>query len=218
MLRLIKSVYNFVLLYLIRQRQFDNVRLRRYFKDKYDIDVGMYSYGCFDHWRMPGPLRIGRYCSFAGTVRLAPKNHSMSSLTTHPVLYQTVFGVVDQDDPPAPPLIVEDDVWVGHFAMILPNCKFIGRGAVIGAGAVVTRNVEPYTVMGGNPARKLRDRFSPEVIAAIEASRWWELDLAALRTLVRDRPDTVFNPSVENLGFESLTPARASKSSSAQTI
>jgi acetyltransferase-like isoleucine patch superfamily enzyme len=199
MIGLFKSVYTFILLYLMRRRQFDNLRLRRFFKDRYNVDVGMYSYGCFDQWRMPGPLRVGRYCSFAGTVRVAPKNHPMSCLTTHPVLYERAFGVVDRDEPAPPALVVEDDVWVGHYVMILPNCKFIGRGAVIGAGAVVTRNVEPYSVVGGNPARKLRDRFSPEVIAAIEASRWWELDLAGLRALIRDQPDTVFNPSVENL-------------------
>src|SRR3546814_8421546 len=102
------------------------------------------------------------------------------------------LGVVDADIFYDDPLIIEDDVWIGHNALILPGCKFIGRGAVIGAGAVVTRNVERYTIVAGNPARKLRDRFSPELIEAMEASKWWELNLPALR---RDRKSTRLNSS-----------------------
>jgi acetyltransferase-like isoleucine patch superfamily enzyme len=197
---LLKSVITKGRLFLLRRRQFDNVKLREFFKSEYDIEVGLYSYGCFDRWRMPGPLRIGRYCSFANTVRSAPNNHPMEALTTHPALYERAFGAIDQDKAWSdPPLVVEDDVWVGHNVMILPGCKYIGRGAVIGAGAVVTRNVEPYTVVAGNPARKLRDRFSPDLIATIEASRWWEMDMAELRKLVAERRDTVYRPAVESL-------------------
>src|SRR3546814_9914517 len=97
------------------------------------------------------------------------------------------------------PLIIEDDVWIGHNALILPGCKFIGRGAVIGAGAVVTRNVERYTIVAGNPARKLRDRVSPELNEAIEDRKWWELNLPALRRLATERPDMLFNHDVAAL-------------------
>src|SRR3546814_7103607 len=109
------------------------------------------------------------------------------------------FGVVDADIFYDDPLIIEDDVWIGHNALILPGCKFIGRGAVIGAGAVVTRNVERYTIVAGNPARKLRDRFSPELIAELEASKWWELNLPALRRLAQERTAMLFNPDVAGL-------------------
>src|SRR3546814_15105764 len=88
-----------------------------------------------------------------------------------------MFMVSDADIFYYDPLIIEDYVWIGPNAWILPGCKFIGRGAVIGAGAVVTRNVERYPIGAGNPARKLRARFSPELIEAIEASKWWELNL-----------------------------------------
>src|SRR3546814_21027265 len=120
-------------------------------------------------------------------------------LATHPALYEKKVGVWDEDIFYEDPLIIEDDVWFGHNALILPGCKFIGRGAVIGAGAVVTRNVERYTIVVGNPARKLRNRFSPELIEAIEASKWWELDLPALRRLAQERPDMLFNPDVAAL-------------------
>lgn len=191
---LIGSLIEKARIWLWRRDQFTSAPLRAWFRERYRVDVGLYSYGCFDQWRMPGPIRIGRYCSIANTVRSAPINHPTDALTTHPVLYEKKFGVVDEDIFYDDPLIIEDDVWIGHNAMILPGCRLIGRGAVIGAGAVVTRNVERYAIVAGNPARKLRDRFPPELIEAVEKSRWWELDLPELRTLVRDHPDLVFHP------------------------
>ncbi len=196
MIGVLKSLITNLRLYLLRRRQFDSIALRRYFREEHDIDVGMYSYGCFDRWRMPGPMRVGRYCSFAKTVRSAPGNHLLEALTTHPVLYERSFGVVDTDVDHGQPLVIEDDVWVGHNVMILPGCKHIGRGAVIGAGSIVTKDVAPYTVMAGNPARKLRDRFTPELAAAIEASRWWELTVPDLRELAKDHRDMLFHPTV----------------------
>lgn len=196
MLGPIRSLVTAGRLYLMRRRQFDNLGLRRYFR-RFGIEVGLYSYGCFDRWRMPGPMRVGRYCSIASTARSILRNHPMAALTTHPALYEAQFGVVEADTlETGEPLVLEDDVWIGHNALILPGCKRIGRGAVIGAGAVVTKDVDAYAVMAGNPARKLRDRFPPDLAAAIEASRWWEMDLSELKRLVKSRPDLVFAPSV----------------------
>jgi virginiamycin A acetyltransferase len=186
-------------LYLMRRRQFDSLELRRHFRERFGIDVGLYSYGCFDQWRMPGPIRIGRYCSFASTVRSAPINHPTSALTTHPILYERKFGVVERDIDQREPLIVEDDVWVGHNALILPGCKFIGRGAVVGAGAIVTRNVDRYSIVAGNPARFIRKRFPDEVIEELEKSRWWELDPPAIKELLARRKEMVFAPTSASL-------------------
>src|SRR3546814_15245998 len=117
---------------------------------------------------MPGPIKIGRYCSIANSVRSAPINHPTDALTTHPALYEKKFGVVAADIFYDDPLIIEDDVWIGHNAFILPGCKFIGRGAVIGAGADVTRNVERSTIVAGNPARHCRDRCHAELTKPTE--------------------------------------------------
>ena len=176
--------------------QYRNEKLRAYFRERYRIDVGYYSYGCFDRWRMTGPIRVGRYCSIANSVRSVPINHPYDAMTTHPALYERKFGVVDEDISWDEVLVIEDDVWIAHNVVILPGCKHIGRGAIIGAGAIVTRNVAPYSIMVGNPARRLRDRFEPEMIEALEASRWWEMDVRQLRDLVQDRPDLVFHPTV----------------------
>lgn len=77
MLGLLNAAVFQLRLYLMKRRQFDNLALRKLFRERYDIDIGMYTYGCFDQWRMPGPIRIGRYCSFANTVRSAPINHPL---------------------------------------------------------------------------------------------------------------------------------------------
>ena len=199
MLGILKSAVRPLRLYVLRRSQFDSLRLRAYFKRHHNVDVGLYSYGCFDPWRMPGPMQVGRYCSIAATVRTALVNHPLDALTTHPALYEKSWAVVDQDMEHATPLVIQDDVWIGHNVMILPGCKLIGRGAVIGAGSVVTRDVPSYSIVAGNPARKLRDRFAPELIEALEQSEWWRLELRELAALAKERPDLVSHPTVERL-------------------
>lgn len=202
MLGLARNVAERARLWRWQRDQFENIELRQWFRDRHRIDVGLYSYGCFDQWRMPGPLVIGRYCSIAKTVRSAPINHPFDAITTHPALYERKFGVVDQDLHYDDPQIIEDDVWIGHNAMILPSCRRIGRGSIIGAGAIVTRDVPRYTIVAGNPAKILRERFPADLQQALEDSKWWTLDLIGLRDLVRDHPDLVFHPTVTSLQAE----------------
>ena len=182
-----------------RRQQMTSMPLRDYFTDRFGIDVGLYSYGCFDRWRMPGPLRIGRYCSFGSTVRVVDSNHPIDGITTHPLIYDAAHGVIAANALSPEPLIIEDDVWVGHNTVILPGCKFIGRGAIIGAGSIVTKNVKPYAIVAGNPAKPLRMRFEPELIAALEASRWWQRDMAELARIERDFDRAVTCPTPEKL-------------------
>ncbi len=199
MTQVLKSIITKVRVYLMRRRQFDSGPLREHFLKHHQIEVGLYSYGCFDQWRMPGPMRVGRYCSIASSARSVLENHPIEALTTHPALYERKFGVVQHDLARERPLIIEDDVWIGHDVVIVPGCKFIGRGAIIGAGSVVTKDVAPYTVVAGNPARKLRDRYQADLAAAIELSGWWKLDLAELGRLVEDREAMVFRPTVAGI-------------------
>jgi virginiamycin A acetyltransferase len=168
-----------------KHQQMDSLALRRHFRDAHRIDVGLYSYGCFDRWRMPGPMVIGRYCSFGNSVRVVDSNHPIDGITTHPLVYEARHRVIAADRIDPAPLIIEDDVWVGHNSVILPGCKHIGRGAIIGAGSIVTRNVPAYAIVAGNPARQLRMRFDAEMIAALEASRWWDHDLTELAAMER---------------------------------
>ena len=68
---------------------------------------------------------------------------------------------------------IEDDVWIGASALIKRGVH-IGRGAVIGAGAIVLNDVEPYTIVVGSPARKIKDRFDPQTIDVLEQAQWWK--------------------------------------------
>lgn len=174
--------------------EYESMALRQHFARHHEVEVGLHSYGCFDRWRIPPRTRIGRYCSFAKSVRILNANHPIESLTTHPYLYEAKWGVIATDRIDPEWLVIEDDVWLGHNAIITPGCKHIGRGAIIGAGAVVTRNVPAYAIMAGLPAKMLRTRFDTATIARIEASRWWELDKPGLKALIARDPDFAFHP------------------------
>lgn len=169
----------------LQRDEMESERLRRYFRERCQVDVGLYSYGCFDKVRFPPRTRLGRYCSIAKTARVIDANHPVEALTTHPFLYETRWGVVSRSVIDPPWLSIGDDVWIGQNAVIMPGCKSIGRGAIIGAGAIVTRDVPPYTIVTGVPAAINRVRFAPHVIETLEASRWWELSRSELAELVR---------------------------------
>ncbi len=183
----------------LKRNEYENTELRDWFARDFGVEVGLYSYGCFDRWRFPPRTRIGRYCSFAKTVRVVEMNHPLEALSTHPYLYDPSLGVTTKALPPPEWLEIGDDVWVSHNVTILPGCRRIGRGAIIGAGAVVTKEVAPYSIVFGAPAKPVRMRFPPELIAAIEKSRWWAMSKAELTALVASDPERVYHPTVETL-------------------
>jgi acetyltransferase-like isoleucine patch superfamily enzyme len=110
----------------------------------------------------------------------------MQAISTHPVFYADRFGLVagldvDRDD--LNPLEIGHDAWLGTDVTILPGCRRIGHGAVVGAGAVVTADVPDFAVFAGVPARPIRLRFSPDTQARLLASEWWSRSLAELAPL-----------------------------------
>lgn len=125
----------------------------------------------------PERLILGRFCQIAHGVRFitASANHAMDGFSTYP------FAVFD----PAqleqfktrftglPDTVIGHDVWIGHGALILPGVT-LGHGAIIGAGAVVAGDVPPYAIVAGNPARQIRLRFAPDVIARLLTLGWWD--------------------------------------------
>lgn len=186
-------------LYRLKSDEYESSALRDWFLREFDVEIGLYSYGCFDQHRVQGPVRIGRYCSFARTARVISANHPTDAITTHPFLYERAFGVIDGDYARSRRLVVEDDVWFGHYTVVTPGCTLIGRGAVIGAGAVVTRNVPAYSVVAGIPAQVIRQRFTPKIQAALDASGWWELSRQQLADFNRAYPDILRQPSLQGL-------------------
>lgn len=159
------------------------------------VDIGLYSYGCFDLTRVPPGVTIGRYCSFASNAHIYLRDHGVEFIGLTAYLYNHSLGVVDRDMLPYASLKICDDVWLGHNSVVLSQVGEIGRGAVIAAGAVVTKPVPAYAIVAGNPARIIRMRFDTATIDRIEATRWWELDLEGLRRLVVEQSDLVFRPA-----------------------
>ncbi len=150
---------------------------REFFKKQFDIEIGRYTYGGY---QIDGSIvegtRIGSFCSIAGGVRIGGTNHPLGYVSTHPFLYLANRGFVDRNDDELlaegnAPVVIEDDVWLGSNAVVLPGCR-VGRGAVVAAGAVVTRDVGPYEIVAGVPARVIRRRFDEQRAARLAAIDW----------------------------------------------
>ena len=140
-----------------------------------DVVLGDFSY-------ISGPrsyveaARIGKFCSIARQVVIGPGNHDLSGVTTHPFPVSPDCGGLatsaKQETQKAPP-IIGNDVWIGMNAIVMRGVT-IGDGAVVAANSVVTRDVEPYTIVGGVPARLLKRRFPPEIAESLQRSQWWD--------------------------------------------
>ena len=126
-------------------------------------------------------LIVGKFCSIACGAKFlfTSANHTLRSLSTYPFpLFYEEWGTSVEEVPTAGDnrgdIVVGSDVWIGYEAVILSGVT-IGDGAIIGARAVVTKDVEPYTIVGGVPAKPIRRRFSEETIRILERLRWWDL-------------------------------------------
>lgn len=128
---------------------------------------------------------IGAFCSISWNVSIGGANHDYTRLTTHSFLYDGQdFDLLPSGetgyDRFSQPCIIENDVWIGANACICRGVT-VGTGAVIAAGAVVTHDVAPYTIVAGVPARPIKKRFSDATIQRLLVSRWWELPSDVIR-------------------------------------
>ncbi len=156
-----------------------------------NITIGEYSYyndfdaGLIDvrqkllpylHPSAPEQVIIGKFVQIAhgSQIITSSANHQMSGFSTYPFC---VFGEAWQSAyqpewPAKRDTIIGDDVWIGHQALIMPGIT-IGPGAIIGSGSVVTKDVAPYTIVAGNPAKLIRERFDKATVEALLEVQWW---------------------------------------------
>lgn len=135
----------------------------------------------FNYPEFGDKLIIGKFCSIASGTKfiMGSANHRLGSVTTYPF---NVFGGSWQENTPdhmsqlpfKGDTVIGNDVWIGRESIIMPGVK-IGDGAIIAAYSVVTKDVEPYSVVGGNPARFIKKRFNDELIELLLEFKWWYL-------------------------------------------
>lgn len=154
-----------------------------------EVTMGDYSYVVNDS--DIAIARIGRFCSIASHVRINPGNHPLDRAALSHFTYRASAYGLGGDDPAvfamrrARPVTFGHDVWVGHGAIILAGVT-VGDGAAIGAGAVVTKDVPPFAVVAGNPARLLRFRCGEATRAAMARIAWWDWEHARLGAALED--------------------------------
>lgn len=178
------------------------------------ITMGAFSYV---HSRMHPSVRIGRYTSIAAGVHVMGNKHPLERVSTSPAFYKN--GVLmrtyqsdidikthfDPFDERIKGVFIGNDVWIGE-NVTLAHGVSIGNGAVVAANAVVTKDVAPFTVVGGVPARRIKDRFTHAVIAKLEELQWWRYSPEALSDLDLKNPEDFCEKLAERVDSGSIRP------------
>ena len=142
-----------------------------------DSRIGAHTY--IGYRCMVTSARVGRYVSIANNVTIGPGEHDPRRVSTCSVFYENELAELTGGD-----CSVGHDAWIGNDCVIRRGVR-IGIGAVIGANSFVNRDVEPFAIVAGSPARVIGHRFTPEMARRVLDSRWWELPLDQAREAVR---------------------------------
>lgn len=148
------------------------------------VAVGRYTYGdpVCKVWGESDRIEIGSFCSIAeGVVLFGGGEHRTDWISTYP--FSEIFDLKERRIAGHPatkgPTRIGHDVWLGYESLVLSGVT-VGHGAVVGARAVVTRDVPPYAIIAGNPAKVIRSRFSEELVGRLLALAWWEWPIEAI--------------------------------------
>lgn len=135
---------------------------------------------------------VGKFANIAAMTRIGPTDHPMAQASLHHFLYRSEYYWDDAEGDAdffarrhARRCVIGPDTWIGHGAIVKPDVT-IGAGAVVAAGAVVTRDVDPYMIVAGTPARPLRPRFPAAIVDRMLALAWWDWPHDALRAALAD--------------------------------
>lgn len=168
------------------------VRIDR-FNHIYQSSIGNHSYT--GQGTVIMHTKVGKFTSISWGVTIGPANHDYERVTNHSFLYNTYDGLRDNDEIPYNRFQAEctigNDVWIGTNATILRDVA-IGDGAVVGANSVVTKDVPPYAIVAGVPARVIKYRFTKEIINKLMELKWWNLSDEIIRSnfdVFKSKPD-----------------------------
>jgi phosphonate metabolism protein (transferase hexapeptide repeat family) len=155
-----------------------------------ETEVGDYSYIVNDS--NVAYTKFGKFCSVAAMTRINPGNHPMHRAAQAHFTYRASNYFPDEADDAdffewrrAHRVVIGHDVWIGHGAIVLPG-HTVGDGAVIAAGSIVTKDVAPYIIVGGNPARPIRQRLPSQIAARMVRLAWWHWSHERLRLALHD--------------------------------
>lgn len=150
-----------------------------------DCSIEKYSYLAMNVWAIHA--NIGAFCSIGDCVYIGGAEHPLDWVSTSPA-FEKVKNSFPRERfaqltlPPYKTTIIGNDVWIGHNAVIKQGVS-IGNGAIVGSNAVVTKDIPPYAVVGGIPARIIKYRFNNETIEFLQQSEWWNLPISELKEM-----------------------------------
>lgn len=141
-------------------------------------EIGEYTYIGFNS--LITKSSIGRYCSIANNVSIGIGEHKINRVSTSSLFYKNAYEILTENE-----CIIGNDVWIGSNTIIRRGVH-IGDGAIIGANSFVNKDVKPFEIVGGTPAKFIKMRFNDEKIQLIKKSKWWKKDLESARFLIKE--------------------------------
>jgi virginiamycin A acetyltransferase len=145
-------------------------------------------------------LIIGKFCQIATGVRFIMNgaNHAINGVSTYPFkIFGKNWSNASLDHKSKGNTIIGNDVWIGNGVTIMPGVK-IGDGAIIGANSLITKNIEPYSIVGGNPAKEIRKRFDHNTISVLLELKWWDWEVQK----ITDHLELLTNANIDLEGLQ----------------
>lgn len=160
---------------------FNKISINNYIRDTF---LGKYSYS--QRYTQIYKSQIGKFCSISWRVTIGAPEHNYHNISTHTFTVNPFYEIFDKDniihnDCMDEPLQIGNDVWIGCNSTILRGIR-IGDGAIVGANSLVSKDVPPYAIVVGNPARLIKFRFSDSIIERLLEIKWWNWEIEKIRT------------------------------------